>query len=42
MKDTDLKAQMVQDRRYLHAHPEEGWCEFETTTILSNAFKNSA
>lgn len=31
MKDTDLKAQMVQDRRFLHAHPEEGWCEFETT-----------
>ncbi len=34
MKDTDLKAQMVQDRRFLHAHPEEGWCEFETTYYI--------
>ncbi len=34
MKDTELKTQMVQDRRFLHAHPEEGWCEFETTYYI--------
>lgn len=39
MKDTDLKTQLVQDRRYLHAHPEEGWCEFETTYYIIERLK---
>ena len=30
----DYKKQMVADRRWLHAHPEEGWCEFETTYFI--------
>lgn len=30
----DLQTQMIEDRRHLHAHPEEGWCEFETTWYI--------
>lgn len=34
MTQEDIKTQMVKDRRFLHAHPEEGWCEFETTRYI--------
>lgn len=28
--------QMIEDRRRLHQHPEEGWCEFETTFFVAS------
>lgn len=34
MTQCKYKDQMVADRRWLHAHPEEGWCEFETTYFI--------
>lgn len=36
----DAQKQTVQDRRYLHAHPEEGWCEFETTWYIASRVRN--
>ncbi len=30
---------MLDDRRYLHAHPEQGWCEFETTWYIAKRLK---
>ena len=35
MDSKDYTAQLVADRRYLHAHPELGWCEFETTWFIA-------
>lgn len=32
----EFTEQMIADRRFLHAHPEEGWCEFETTWYIVN------
>ena len=32
----EFNEQMIADRRFLHAHPEEGWCEFETTWYIVN------
>ena len=34
MSECQYKEQMVADRRWLHQHPEEGWCEFETTYYI--------
>lgn len=34
MSEHHYKDQMVKDRRWLHEHPEEGWCEFETTYFI--------
>lgn len=34
MTECQYKEQMVADRRWLHQHPEEGWCEFETTYYI--------
>ena len=34
MSECQYKEQMVADRRWLHQHPEEGWCEFETTYFI--------
>ena len=34
MNECLYKDQMVKDRRWLHEHPEEGWCEFETTYFI--------
>ena len=25
----EFNEQMIADRRFLHAHPEEGWCGFD-------------
>ena len=30
----EARKELVNDRRWLHAHPEEGWCEFETTWFI--------
>ena len=30
----EARQELVNDRRWLHAHPEEGWCEFETTWFI--------
>ena len=34
MSEHHYKDQMIKDRRWLHEHPEEGWCEFETTYFI--------
>ena len=34
MTERNYKEQMVADRRWLHAHPEDGWNEFETTYFI--------
>lgn len=31
---SDIVKSMIADRRRLHARPEEGWCEFETTYLI--------
>lgn len=31
---TDLIQEMIETRRALHRHPEEGWCEFQTTALI--------
>ena len=36
---TDIITQMVADRRHLHQHPEEGWCEFQTTHFVVERLK---
>ena len=33
------RAELISDRRQLHAHPEEGWCEFETTWFIVRRLK---
>ena len=40
MSLSDTQKQIIQDRRYLHAHPEEGWCEFETTWFIARRVRN--
>ena len=39
MTELTLQAQLIADRRHLHAHPEEGWCEFETTWFIVQRLK---
>ena len=31
---TDIVREMIESRRTLHRHPEEGWCEFQTTALI--------
>lgn len=37
--EQSIPAAMVADRRALHRHPEEGWCEFETTWFIVNRLR---
>ena len=39
MTKLTLQEQLIADRRHLHAHPEEGWCEFETTWFIVQRLK---
>ena len=41
MTKLTLQEQLIADRRHLHAHPEEGWCEFETTWFIVQRLKRS-
>jgi amidohydrolase len=31
-----MKAEMAENRRYLHAHPETSWCEVETSNFIEH------
>ena len=39
MTKLTFQEQLIADRRHLHAHPEEGWCEFETTWFIVQRLK---
>lgn len=37
--DSAILSEMIETRRRLHQHPEEGWTEFETTWLVYNRLK---